>query len=93
MLKNTGIIRQVDHLGRLVIPKELRRMLDMQDGSDKFEIFISEQGDLVLRKYHPTCAFCNSLDDLVTLNDTLVCYRCIDKLTAIKEENLKFNIP
>lgn len=49
-MKATGIIRRIDDLGRIVIPKEIRRTMRIREG-DPFEIFLDEQGGVVFRKY------------------------------------------
>ena len=49
-MKNTGIIRRVDSLGRVVIPKEIRRSLDISDG-DQLEIWVDD-GKVIYSKYH-----------------------------------------
>ena len=49
-MKATGIVRRIDDLGRVVIPKEIRRTLHIREG-DPLEIYTSEDGGVVLRKY------------------------------------------
>ena len=49
-MKATGIVRRVDDLGRIVIPKEIRRSLGIREG-DPLEIFLDEQGGIVLKPY------------------------------------------
>lgn len=49
-MKATGIIRRIDDLGRIVIPKEIRRTMRIREG-DPFEIFLDEQCGVVFRKY------------------------------------------
>ena len=57
-MKSTGITRQVDTLGRVVLPKELRRNMGL-DVNDAMEIYVD--GDsIILKKYHPSCIFCAS---------------------------------
>ena len=51
-MKATGIVRRVDDLGRVVIPKEIRRTLRIREG-DPLEIFLDDQNDVVFRKYSP----------------------------------------
>lgn len=51
-MKATGIVRRMDDLGRVVIPREVRRTLRLQ-ASDPLEIYTGEQGDIVLKKYSP----------------------------------------
>ena len=74
MIKSTGIIRKVDDLGRIVIPRELRLMLEIQE-KDPIEIFV-EGSSIILKKYHPNCVFCGSSRDLHLYKDKLVCYKC-----------------
>ena len=49
-MKSTGIIRRIDDLGRVLIPKEIRRTMRIREG-DPLEIFLDEQGGVVFRKY------------------------------------------
>ena len=63
-MKATGIVRRVDDLGRVVIPKEIRRACNIREG-DPLEIFIDEDSGVVFKKYIPTYR-----DDLMaTLQD------------------------
>ena len=52
VLKATGIVRRIDDLGRIVIPKEIRRTLHIRE-SDPMEIFTSKEGEIILKKYSP----------------------------------------
>ena len=87
-MNSTGIIRTLDNMGRVVIPREIRKQLDMTDGVDKFEIFMDD-GNIVLKKYQPDCIFCGCGDGTVDFNGQKVCKDCIEKLQMIKEENNK----
>lgn len=51
-MKATGIVRRIDDLGRIVIPKEIRRVLRIRE-SDPLEIFTDHEGSIILRKYSP----------------------------------------
>lgn len=51
-MKATGIVRRLDDLGRIVIPKEIRRTLRLRDG-DPLEIYTDKQGEVILKKYSP----------------------------------------
>lgn len=51
-MKNTGIVRRIDDLGRVVVPKELRRTLKIQEG-DPMEMWIKDNGEIVMKKYSP----------------------------------------
>ena len=84
-MKNTGIVRPVDKMGRIVIPKEIREQLKIENDVDKFEIYMD--GDLViLRKYQPTCLFCDSLLDNIQYADYTICKSCIEKMALIAGE-------
>ena len=54
-MKSTGIVRKVDELGRVVIPIELRRTLDIEE-KDSLEIYV-DSDRIILRKYEPACVF------------------------------------
>ena len=80
-MKATGIVRRVDELGRIVIPKELRRTLNIQE-SDPIEIFVD--GDrIILRKYHPdgSCSLCGEFADrYAEFGHHRVCPGCAGKI-------------
>jgi len=52
LMKATGIVRRIDDLGRVVIPKEIRRTLRIREG-DPLEIFVDREGEVILKKYSP----------------------------------------
>lgn len=77
-MKSTGIVREVDELGRIVLPIELRRTLDIAE-KDALEIFV-EGDNIILHKYHPSCIFCDSVKDVVSYKGKNVCPDCIRML-------------
>ena len=77
-MKSTGIIRKVDELGRIVLPIELRRTLDIEV-RDEMEIYIDDD-KIVLQKFEPTCLFCGSDRSLITYQRKNVCQDCIRKM-------------
>ena len=77
-MKSTGMVRKVDELGRIVLPSEIRQNLDIQV-RDALEIFI-ENERIILQKYHPSCLFCNNVDDVVYFQGKKVCKDCLNKL-------------
>lgn len=80
----SGIVRTVDNMGRVVIPKEIRAQLGIENNVDSLEIFL--EGDkIILRKYRPTCFFCDQIAETVKYNGYLVCKNCIEKLNNMKE--------
>lgn len=77
-MKTTGIIRKVDDLGRIVLPIELRRMLDIAE-RDEMEIYV-ENDSIILQKYEPACIFCNSGRGLLSYQNRNVCRDCVRKM-------------
>jgi transcriptional pleiotropic regulator of transition state genes len=76
MVKSTGIVRRVDELGRIVIPKETRDCFAISE-KDALEIFIDEKNKLlVLKKYAPGCIFCGEMDDLKDYMEKAICKSC-----------------
>ncbi len=73
-MKSTGIVRKMDELGRIVLPKELRKTLGINE-KDYVEIF-TEQDQIVLKKYHPSCVFCGSVENLTMFNGKNICDAC-----------------
>ena len=59
-MKSTGMVRAVDKMGRVVIPKEIRKQLKVENDVDSFEIYM-ENDKVILKKYQPTCIFCDFL--------------------------------
>ncbi len=77
-MKSTGIVRKVDELGRIVLPIELRRTLDISE-KDTLEIYV-EGSAIVLRKYRPSCIFCDSTWDVFQFKGKNLCPRCLKEL-------------
>lgn len=80
-MKSTGIVRPVDSLGRVVLPIELRRIMGI-DCKDSIEIFV-DGPYIVLKKYQPSCIFCDSMEDIVSYHGKNICANCIKKLGSI----------
>ena len=78
IMKSTGIIRKVDELGRIVLPIELRRTLDIAE-RDELEIYV-DNDRIVLQKFEPSCVFCASSYGLVSYRGKNVCQECIKKM-------------
>ncbi len=82
-MKSTGVVRQLDTLGRIVIPIELRRTMDIAV-KDTLEIF-TEGDQIILKKYHPCCIFCNEANDVVPYKGKLICKHCLEELKGQKD--------
>lgn len=77
-MKSTGIVRKVDDLGRIVLPIELRRSLDI-DVKDPMEIYV-ENETIVLKKHNPACVFCGCADNIIVYRGKNVCHACAVEL-------------
>ncbi len=77
-MKETGIVRKIDALGRIVIPSEIRRVLDIEDRDD-LEIY-TEGDAIILKKHAPACLFCESTEGVVTFKGKLICHSCLEDL-------------
>ena len=80
-MKSTGIVRKVDELGRIVLPIELRRTLDIAE-RDELEIYLDDD-KVVLKKYEPSCIFCSASRNLVSYHGRNVCMECIQNMSKI----------
>lgn len=78
-MKSTGIVRKVDELGRVVLPIELRRTLNIAE-RDALEIYVDGNA-VVLRKYGPTCVFCGDGKNVTAFRGKNVCAACLRELT------------
>ncbi len=77
-MKSTGIIRKVDELGRIVLPVELRRTLDIAE-RDELEIYM-ENERIILQKYESSCVFCSNTRGLIPYRGKNVCTECVRNL-------------
>ncbi len=77
-MKATGIVRKVDELGRIVLPIELRRTLNINI-KDPLAIFVDED-TIVLKKYEPACIFCGNAKDVINIKGKNVCKDCVKEL-------------
>ena len=80
-MKETGIVRKVDELGRIVLPIELRRTLDIAE-KDAIEIYVD--GDaIMLKKYAPSCVFCGETKGVTRYKDKIICTSCVQELKRL----------
>ena len=77
-MKSTGIVRKVDELGRIVLPIELRRTLDIAE-KDCLEIYMDGES-IVLKKYQPACIFCDEADGITVCHGKNLCAGCMKAL-------------
>ena len=81
IIKNTGIVRKLDELGRITLPIELRRNLDIGE-KDPVEIYVSEDM-IILKKLTPVDTFTGSTDDLIEYHGKMVSKDSIKELAKI----------
>lgn len=79
-MKSTGIVRRVDELGRVVIPIELRRTLEIAE-KDALEIYVDGE-QIILKKYQPACIFCGNAKDVVNYRGKNICQDCFAQLKS-----------
>ena len=80
-MKATGIVRAIDSLGRIVIPKELRKTLDINE-EDPLEIF-TEGDAIILKKHSPSCIFCGKSELLTIYKEKPICSSCLSDIAEI----------
>ena len=81
-MKATGITKQIDTLGRLLIPKPLRKALNVSE-DDTIEFFLGSDNEVILKKYEIACTFCGNKEDLKSFENKKLCQCCIEKLKSL----------
>lgn len=79
-MRSTGIFRRIDALGRFVLPKELRKSLDIKQ-NDYLQIFVDDDS-IILKKSQLSCILCGGREDLTDYMDKKVCRKCIEALQS-----------
>jgi len=82
-MKSTGIVRNIDELGRIVVPKEIRLSKGIAK-NDPVEIYV-EGDNIILRKYNPVCHFCGNKDNVREFKGKNVCLDCIAEIKSINQ--------
>ncbi|HET9733289.1 MAG TPA: AbrB/MazE/SpoVT family DNA-binding domain-containing protein [Acidimicrobiales bacterium] len=77
-MESSGLPRRIDHLGRIVVPVELRRMLGINPG-DELDVAV-KNGSVTLTKIQQGCVFCGRDEDVQTFRERLVCVPCSQDL-------------
>lgn len=81
-MKDTGIVRRVDELGRIVIPIEIRNQFNINE-KEPLEIYL-ENSHIILKKFEPNCIFCGNTKNLVEFKNKLICSGCKNRLGKIQ---------
>ena len=77
-MKESGIVRKVDPLGRIVLPKEIRKVMCINEG-DPLEI-VKDNNGILLKKYNKGCIFCGGDKSIIEFRDVAVCTECKNAL-------------
>ena len=81
-MNDTGIVRRVDDLGRIVIPMELRRTLGI-NVKDPMAIFV-EDDKIILEKHRDVCALCGSSENVSEFKNRPICQTCVEEIKKKK---------
>ena len=81
-MKATGIIRNVDGVGRFVIPAEMRKVFGIKETGGALEMFV-EDDRIILKKYEPCCIFCKCEENIQIFKGKNVCSKCAEELGSI----------
>ncbi len=79
-MKSLGIVRHVDEVGRIVLPKELRKKFDIAE-RDPLEIY-TDDDKIILKKYEPSCIFCGKSADIFPFKGRNICPDCAMELVG-----------
>ena len=82
-MKTVGIVRSIDLAGRIVLPIEIRKELDLMGEDAKVEITVTGN-EITMKKYAPSCIFCHSEDDLTEYCGQKICRKCAEKIGKSK---------
>lgn len=83
-MRAIGCVRQIDKLGRLVLPSDIRKSLNITDGVDSVEFFV-DADSVIIKKYRPACIFCGSAEDIITYKNQAICTLCFEELRNGKD--------
>ena len=76
-----GFVREIDNVGRIVIPMQLRKELGLLEPGCKLELF-SDGKQIIAKKAIESCIFCSSENELIELDGKFICRACLEKLKA-----------
>ncbi len=80
-MKSTGIVRNIDELGRVVVPKEIRTQMGIAN-TDPVEIYV-EGEKIIITKYRPVCHFCGEVESVVEYKGKKICRACVEGLKEL----------
>ena len=80
-MRAIGCVRQIDKLGRLVLPSDIRKSLGIVNGEDSVEFFV-EDDTVIIKKYRPSCVFCGSPENILNFKGQTICEKCMKDLKS-----------
>lgn len=83
-MKKNVIIRRLDKLGRVVIPKGIRDRFDIVE-KDPLEMFVQGES-ILLKKYVPSCMFCGNANELIDFKSKIMCKKCCENIKNIGKD-------
>lgn len=78
-MRSTGIVRKIDMLGRIVLPKELRDIYGIEENKTAMSIY-TEDDKIILKKYEPCCIFCKEAKGVINFRGKLICKDCLEDI-------------
>jgi len=78
VIRSTGVVRKIDNMGRVVLPKETRNYLGIEVKTP-LEIFVDEDY-IYLKKYEPACVFCREAKNTITYRGKIICEDCLSEI-------------
>lgn len=82
IMESAEMLRKIDELGRVILPAEIRKRLDVKE-NDSVD-FSWDGHQVILKKHGPICSFCGSTDNLLLFAGKYICKACLDKLSQLK---------
>lgn len=83
-MKSYGIVRKIDCLGRISLPKEVRYSKSIKKNAP-IEIFV-DNDKIILKKYIPSCIFCNETNNIITYKEKVVCSNCLHEINQLAKK-------
>lgn len=84
-MKSTGIVRKIDNLGRIIVPKELRKSFNINEG-DPLEVY-TDGDNIILKKYTPGCHCCKNVDNLIEVLGLKLCPNCLNQFNEYRKND------
>ena len=81
-MKNVGIVRSIDGVGRIVLPIEIRKQLQLTDENSMVEIN-AKGNEITIKKYTPSCMFCHEEKNLLDFEGQKICRSCVEKISKL----------